>query len=86
MLASSLILTTLAGLVPLSTAGYVLEDDYSVNNFFSMFDFFTVSTFKLFSICTKKLCIDLTLPTNRALIRRMVTWIMSLNQLHRLLD
>ncbi|OAP63931.1 hypothetical protein AYL99_03158 [Fonsecaea erecta] len=40
MLASSL-LVTLAGLVSLSTAGYVLEDDYSADQFFSMFDFFT---------------------------------------------
>ncbi|KIW92298.1 uncharacterized protein Z519_07282 [Cladophialophora bantiana CBS 173.52] len=40
MLASSF-LVTLAGLVSLSTAGYVLEDDYSVDQFFSMFDFFT---------------------------------------------
>jgi hypothetical protein len=30
------------GLVPLGHAGYVLQDDYSTNNFFSMFDFFTV--------------------------------------------
>ena len=35
-------LVTLVGLVSLSTAGYVLEDDYSVDQFFSMFDFFTV--------------------------------------------
>lgn len=41
MLASS-VLVTLAGLVSFSTAGYVLEDDYSVDQFFSMFDFFTV--------------------------------------------
>ncbi|KAI1613799.1 endo-1,3(4)-beta-glucanase [Exophiala viscosa] len=34
-------LFTLAGLVSLSTAGYVLEDDYSGDSFFSMFDFFT---------------------------------------------
>ncbi len=40
MLAS--ILLALAGLVSLSTAGYVLEDDYSTDQFFSMFDFFTV--------------------------------------------
>lgn len=36
------ILFILTGLVSLSTAGYVLEDDYSVDKFFSMFDFFTV--------------------------------------------
>ncbi|KIX92161.1 uncharacterized protein Z520_12154 [Fonsecaea multimorphosa CBS 102226] len=42
MLASSF-LVTLAGLVSLSTAGYVLEDDYSVDQFFSMFDFFTAA-------------------------------------------
>jgi hypothetical protein len=30
------------GLVSLGQAGYVLQDDYSTNNFFSMFDFFTV--------------------------------------------
>jgi hypothetical protein len=35
-------LFTLAGLISLSTAGYVLEDDYSADQFFSMFDFFTV--------------------------------------------
>jgi hypothetical protein len=40
MLAS--IFWALAGLVSLSTAGYVLEDDYSADQFFSMFDFFTV--------------------------------------------
>jgi hypothetical protein len=28
--------------VSLSTAGYVLEDDYTEDQFFSMFDFFTV--------------------------------------------
>jgi hypothetical protein len=43
MLVSSIFLS-LAGLIPLSTAGYVLQDDYSVDKFFSMFDFFTVST------------------------------------------
>lgn len=36
------VLFALSGLVSLSTAGYVLEDDYSVDEFFSMFDFFTV--------------------------------------------
>lgn len=36
------VLVALAGLISLSTAGYVLEDDYSPQNFFSMFDFFTV--------------------------------------------
>src|SRR5436305_6002249 len=35
-------LFTLAGLASLTTAGYVLEDDYESNSFFSMFDFFTV--------------------------------------------
>lgn len=40
MLAS--ILLALAGLVSLSTAGYVLEDDYTQDEFFSMFEFFTV--------------------------------------------
>ena len=39
MLASTLL--TIAGLVSLSTAGYVLEDDYEPSTFFSMFDFFT---------------------------------------------
>ncbi|KAJ9634856.1 uncharacterized protein PV06_05774 [Exophiala oligosperma] len=39
MLSRSLI--ALAGLISLSTAGYVLEDDYSGDQFFSMFDFFT---------------------------------------------
>ncbi|EXJ88600.1 endo-1,3(4)-beta-glucanase [Capronia coronata CBS 617.96] len=39
MLAS--ILLALAGLVSLSTAGYVLEDDYTTDEFFSMFNFFT---------------------------------------------
>ncbi|KAL6250666.1 hypothetical protein RBB50_002969 [Rhinocladiella similis] len=34
-------LMALAGLISLSTAGYVLEDDYSGDQFFSMFDFFT---------------------------------------------
>ncbi|MCJ1290014.1 hypothetical protein MMC34_001549 [Xylographa carneopallida] len=33
-----------AGLVHLSIAGYTLEDDYSAANFFSMFNFQTVST------------------------------------------
>ena len=33
---------SLVGLVSFSTAGYVLEDDYSTDQFFSMFDFFTV--------------------------------------------
>lgn len=42
MLSSTLF--ALAGLVSLSTAGYVLEDDYSGDSFFSMFDFFTVWT------------------------------------------
>jgi len=47
MLPSS-ILIPLAGLIPLGAAdysagGYVLQDDYSVDKFFSMFDFFTVS-------------------------------------------
>jgi hypothetical protein len=43
MLATTLTLTVaLAAFVPFSTAGYVLEDDYSVNNFFSMFNFFSV--------------------------------------------
>lgn len=37
------IFISLAGLIHLSTAGYVLQDDYSVDKFFSMFDFFTVS-------------------------------------------
>ncbi|KIX01399.1 uncharacterized protein Z518_09125 [Rhinocladiella mackenziei CBS 650.93] len=37
------ILLALAGIVSLSTAGYVLEDDYSVDKFFSMFDFFTAA-------------------------------------------
>ena len=35
---------TLVGLVSLGTAGYVLEDNYSPDQFFSMFDFFTVRT------------------------------------------
>ncbi|KAJ9497236.1 hypothetical protein LTR99_001970 [Exophiala xenobiotica] len=35
------LLLALAGLVSLSTAGYVLEDDYTEDQFFSMFDFFT---------------------------------------------
>ncbi|KIV77202.1 hypothetical protein PV11_09019 [Exophiala sideris] len=39
MLSSTLF--ALAGLVSFSTAGYVLEDDYSGDSFFSMFDFFT---------------------------------------------
>jgi hypothetical protein len=41
MLAHTLL--TLAGLISLSTAGYVLEDDYDASSFFSKFDFFTVS-------------------------------------------
>lgn len=40
MLASTLL--TLAGFVSFSTAGYVLQDDYDSQSFFSMFDFFTV--------------------------------------------
>ncbi|RMZ76159.1 hypothetical protein DV738_g5121, partial [Chaetothyriales sp. CBS 135597] len=34
-------LLTLSGLVSFSTAQYVLQDDYSTDSFFSMFDFFT---------------------------------------------
>ena len=34
-------LLTLTGLISLSTAGYVLEDDYEPSSFFSMFSFFT---------------------------------------------
>lgn len=37
----STLLISLAGLIPLSTAGYVLQDDYSIDKFFSMFEFFT---------------------------------------------
>jgi len=33
-----------AGLVDLSIAGYVLQDNYNPSNFFSQFDFFTVSS------------------------------------------
>lgn len=40
-------LFTLAGLASLTTAGYVLEDDYESNSFFSMFDFFTVRLYQL---------------------------------------
>ena len=40
-------LFTLAGLVSLTTASYVLEDDYESNSFFSMFDFFTVRLYQL---------------------------------------
>jgi hypothetical protein len=40
MLASTLL--TLAGFVSWSTAGYVIQDDYSSDSFFNMFDFFTV--------------------------------------------
>jgi len=39
MLAFTLII--LAGLASLSTAGYVLEDDYATDSFFSKFSFFT---------------------------------------------
>lgn len=39
----SKLLISLAGLIPFSTAGYVLQDDYSIDKFFSMFEFFTVS-------------------------------------------
>ncbi|KIW51302.1 hypothetical protein PV05_10039 [Exophiala xenobiotica] len=35
------LLFALGGLVSLCTAGYVLEDDYTEDQFFSMFDFFT---------------------------------------------
>lgn len=42
MLASTLL--ALAGFVSLSTAGYVLKDDYNSKSFFSMFDFFTVGS------------------------------------------
>lgn len=42
MSSATLFLAALAALVPLSTAGYVLEDDYSMDKFFSMFEFFTV--------------------------------------------
>jgi hypothetical protein len=45
MLTSTLL--TLAGFVSFSTAGYVLQDDYNSNSFFSMFDFFTVPGFPL---------------------------------------
>jgi hypothetical protein len=40
-------LFTLAGLASLTTAGYVLEDDYESDSFFSMFDFFTVRLHQL---------------------------------------
>lgn len=46
MSSATLFLAALAALVPLSTAGstagYVLQDDYTVDKFFSMFEFFTV--------------------------------------------
>jgi len=41
------VLLTLAGLASLTAAGYVLEDDYESNSFFSMFDFFTVRLYQL---------------------------------------
>lgn len=38
-------LLTFSGLVShLTTAAYTLQDDYSTQSFFSMFDFFTVCT------------------------------------------
>ena len=37
------LLLALSGLVSLSTAGYVLQDDYNPSKFFSMFEFSTVS-------------------------------------------
>lgn len=40
-----------AGLVHLSIAGYVLQDNYNPSNFFSQFDFFTVSNFSKPSCC-----------------------------------
>jgi hypothetical protein len=40
MLASTLL--SLAGFISLTTAGYVIEDDYEPSSFFGMFDFFTV--------------------------------------------
>jgi hypothetical protein len=46
MLASTLL--TLAGFVTFSTAGYVLQDDYNTDSFFSKFDFFTVGRSCLF--------------------------------------
>ena len=50
MLTTTLI--TLGGLVSSSIAGYALKDDYSTQNFFSMFDFFTVrSPFSLSRFC-----------------------------------
>ena len=42
MLASTLL--SFAGLVSLTTAGYVIEDDYEPSSFFGMFDFFTVGS------------------------------------------
>jgi NADH:ubiquinone oxidoreductase subunit 5 (subunit L)/multisubunit Na+/H+ antiporter MnhA subunit len=44
MWTSSILVTLVGLLVPFSTAGYVLQDDYSADQFFSMFDFFTVRT------------------------------------------
>ncbi|KIW65082.1 hypothetical protein PV04_07366 [Phialophora macrospora] len=43
MWASSILVTLVGLLVSFSTAGYVLQDDYSPDQFFSMFDFFTDS-------------------------------------------
>lgn len=41
MLARSIFISLVVGLVSFSRAGYVLEDDYTSDQFFSMFDFFT---------------------------------------------
>ncbi|KAK5058730.1 hypothetical protein LTR84_010994 [Exophiala bonariae] len=38
---SSTFLISLAGLIRFSAAGYVLQDDYSIDKFFAMFEFFT---------------------------------------------
>lgn len=56
-------LLTLAGLITLGTAGYVLEDDYSASSFFNMFEFFTVRLLTLRSPYLSQLLILLRVLT-----------------------
>lgn len=56
---TSTLLLGLSAFATPSIAGYVLEDDYSPSNFFSMFSFFTGGGMNLFMICRSKANADL---------------------------
>lgn len=61
---TSTLLLLAGSLLPLTSAGYQLQDDYSAGNFFDMFDFYTVR-------CS--LVVVLVLTLQRVMIRLMVT-------------